>query len=336
MIAEAACSLDAVGLVDLDVGKAVGGEGLFELVAGEGACDAAGPLGHVGAGGLVHLYPRGGCPVAVTARRRIKLSPRAGLNLLIATLDAVAAQTYIPLTGEHHRHGAFEHSHPHDGPHAHAPERHDHGHSHGLVHRSIKRSREGIRAVLIALGVLSLTAVAQTIVFAMSGSVALLADLIHNFGDALTAVPLGIAFLLRSEHAERTAGKLVVAAIFISAAVAGVESILRLLNADEPDHLLPLALAGAVGYAGNLLAAAVRTRAGRRLDSPALIADGDHARADAYVSLGVIASAAVVAIGVPVADPLIGLAITLLILRITWRSWQTVSAGRHHRGAEHE
>ena len=97
----------------------------------------------------------------------------------------------------------------------------DHGHSHGLIDDSIKRSREGVRAVLISLGVLGLAAVAQTVVFVVSGSVALLADLIHNFGDALTAVPLGIAFLLRSERAERTAGLFVVAAIFISACVAG-------------------------------------------------------------------------------------------------------------------
>src|SRR5690349_496843 len=98
-----------------------------------------------------------------------------------------------------------------------------HGHSHGLVDDSIKRSREGIRAVLVSLGVLGLTAVAQTLIFALSGSVALLADLIHNFGDALTAVPLAIAFWLRSETAERRAGLFVVAAILISAGVAAVE-----------------------------------------------------------------------------------------------------------------
>lgn len=205
----------------------------------------------------------------------------------------------------------------------------DHGHSHGLVHDSIKRSHEGVRAVLISLGVLGLAAIAQTAVFALSDSVALLADLIHNFGDALTAVPLGIAFLLRSDRAERGAGLFVVAAIFISACVAGVEAIQRLINPSAPGHLLALAAAGAVGYIGNYIAAKVRTRAGERLDSPALIADGHHARADAYVSLAVIASAAVVAIGLPIADPLIGLAITLVILRITWQSWATVR-GRDH------
>ena len=176
---------------------------------------------------------------------------------------------------------------------------------------------------------LAVTAVAQTLVFALSGSVALLADLIHNFGDALTAVPLAIAFLLRSPRAERVAGLFVVAAIFVSACVAGIEAISRLVHPQAPTHLVALAAAGVIGYAGNLVAARVRTRAGHRLDSPALIADGNHARADAYVSLAVIASAAVVAIGLPVADALIGLAITIVILRITWQSWKTVRAPVH-------
>jgi cation diffusion facilitator family transporter len=201
---------------------------------------------------------------------------------------------------------------------------HAHGHSHGLVDPSIKRSREGLRAVAIALAVLAATTVAQAVVYAASGSVALLADLVHNAGDALTAVPLAIAFLMRSPRAERLAGLAVVAAIFVSACVAGVEAVHRLIDPSRPDHLVALAAAGAIGFAGNWLAALVRTRAGRRLDSAALIADGDHARADAYVSLGVVASAIVVALGLDIADPLIGLAIALLILRITWHSWRTV------------
>jgi cation diffusion facilitator family transporter len=205
-----------------------------------------------------------------------------------------------------------------------------HEHSHGLVHDSIKRSREGARAVLIALGVLALGAGAQTLIFVLTGSVALLADLIHNFGDALTAVPLGIAFLLRSERAERRAGLFVVAAIFVSACVAGVEAVDRLIHPSAPTHLDALAAAGAVGCLANLVAARVRTRAGRRLDSPALIADGNHARADSYVSLAVIASAAVVALGAPVADPLIGLGISAVILRITRQSWGTVRGHAHH------
>jgi cation diffusion facilitator family transporter len=204
-----------------------------------------------------------------------------------------------------------------------------HPHSHGLVDESIRRSRAGVRAVSLALLVLGVTAAAQAIVFAVSGSVALLADLIHNAGDAATALPLGAAFALRSPRAERWAGLAVVAAIFVSACVAGYEAIDRLVSPRPPDALGALALAGALGYVGNRVAAQIRTRAGRRLHSPALVADGDHARADAYVSLGVVASAAVVALGLDIADPLIGLAITVVILRITWRSWQTVS-GHHH------
>jgi cation diffusion facilitator family transporter len=207
---------------------------------------------------------------------------------------------------------------------------HGHGHSHGLVDESIKRSREGLRAVGLALLILTLTAIAQTVIYVASGSVALLADLIHNAGDAATAIPLGIAFALRSARAERWAGLAVVAAIFISACVAGYEAIVRLIDPRDVKHLGALAAAGVVGFTGNWIAALVRTRAGRRLDSPALVADGAHARADAYVSLAVVASAAVVALGFPVADPLIGLAITLVILRITWQSWQTVRGGHSH------
>ena len=210
---------------------------------------------------------------------------------------------------------------------------HAHGHSHGLVHDSIKRSHEALRAVGLALAILAVTAVVQTLIFVASGSVALLADLIHNAGDAATAIPLGIAFVLRSARAERWAGLAVVLAIFVSACVAGYEAVARLIDPREVEHLGALAAAGAVGFAGNRWAALVRTRAGRRLDSPALVADGDHARADAYVSLAVIASAAVLAIGLDVADPLIGLAITVVILRITWQSWRTVRDGdtHHHR-----
>jgi len=210
---------------------------------------------------------------------------------------------------------------------------HGHGHSHGLVHDSIKRSREALRAVGLALLILTVTAVAQVVIYVASGSVALLADLIHNAGDAATAIPLGIAFALRSAKAERLAGLAVVAAIFVSACVAGYEAIARLIDPRQVEHLGALALAGVVGFAGNWIAAMVRTRAGRRLDSPALVADGAHARADAYVSLAVVASAAVVALGLDIADPLIGLAITLVILRITWQSWQTVRGTHAHDDA---
>jgi cation diffusion facilitator family transporter len=205
-----------------------------------------------------------------------------------------------------------------------------HGHSHGLVDDSIKRSREGVRAVALSLLVLTLTALAQTAVYLATSSVALLADLVHNFGDALTAVPLGAAFLLRSRSGERWAGFAVVFAIFVSACVAAVEAVSRLVHPQSIGHLGALAGAGAVGFLGNEIAARIRTRAGRRLDSPALIADGDHARADGIVSLAVVASAAVVAVGVPAADPIIGLVISLAILRITWQSWQTVRGGHAH------
>ncbi|HEY5261500.1 MAG TPA: cation diffusion facilitator family transporter [Solirubrobacteraceae bacterium] len=246
-----------------------------------------------------------------------------------------------------HRHGTLRHAHPHTGPHehhAHTEHKHEHehehehndhgehahGHSHGLVDESIKRSREGVRAVSLALGILASTAAVQALVFAFTGSLALLADLIHNGGDALTAIPLGIAFALGSPRAERLAGLAVVAAIFISACVAAYESILRLIHPSTPSHLLALALAGGIGFAGNWLAALVRTRAGRRLDSLALIADGDHARVDAYVSLAVIASAVAIAAGVPILDPLIGLGMTVVILRITRESWRTVRGHSHH------
>ena len=143
-----------------------------------------------------------------------------------------------------------------------------HGHSHGLIDPSIKRSRAGIRAVLLSLLVLGLTAVAQAAIFASSGSIALLADLIHNFGDAATAIPLGIAFALRSARAERGAGYFVVLAIFVSACVAGYEAVARLLDPEDVSHVGALAAAGVLGFAGNMVAAAIRSRAGRTLDSP--------------------------------------------------------------------
>jgi cation diffusion facilitator family transporter len=208
---------------------------------------------------------------------------------------------------------------------------HAHGHSHGLVDLSIRRSHEGLRAVGLALGVLAFAAALQAVVYLASGSVALLADLIHNVGDAATAIPLGIAFALRSARAERWAGLAVVLAIFASACVAGFEAIHRLIEPAEVERLGALAAAGAIGFAGNWTAAGIRTRAGRRLASPALVADGAHARADAYVSLAVVASAAAVAAGLEVADPLIGLAITAVILRITWQSWRTVRGHDHRR-----
>jgi cation diffusion facilitator family transporter len=212
-----------------------------------------------------------------------------------------------------------------DPHHMHEDEEHDDGHSHGpLVDRSIIRSRAGIKAVSISLVVLTLTAAAQTAIYVLVLSVALLADLIHNFGDALTAIPLGLAFFLRSARGERWAGVAVVLTIFVSACVALGQTILRFIHPHTLTHLWWLAAAGVIGFVGNEIAAQIRSRAGERLNSPALIADGNHARVDGFVSLGVLASADVVALGAPVADPIIGLIITLVILHITWDSWHTV------------
>jgi cation diffusion facilitator family transporter len=206
----------------------------------------------------------------------------------------------------------------------------EHGHSHGLVDPTIKRSRDGLRVVAVSLALLAITAATQGAIYIATNSIALLADLIHNAGDALTAVPLAAAFLLRSDATERGAGLAVVFTILASAITAGVFAVERIIHPLEPKHLLALGLAGMVGVVGNAVAARVRLRGGRRLDSPALIADGNHARSDAIVSAGVILSAGAVALGAPVADPIIGLAITALILRITWESWNTVREHGHH------
>jgi cation diffusion facilitator family transporter len=219
----------------------------------------------------------------------------------------------LPAHHHHHRHGHGAH-----------------GHSHGLVDPSLKRSRDGLRVVLLSLAILGATAAVQAAIYVATSSVALLADLIHNAGDALTAVPLGAAFLLRSGRAERGAGVAVVLTILASAIAAGAFAVDRIVHPLAPDHLLALALAGAAGVVGNAIAARVRLAGGRRLDSPALVADGQHARSDAIVSAGVILSAGAVTLGAPVVDPLIGLVITLMILRITWESWTTVRHGHAH------
>ena len=250
------------------------------------------------------------------ARRRLLhlVSLPACLHMTDETVVAAAADD-----GHHHDNG-------HDG---------HHGHSHGLIDRSITRSRDGLRTVLASLGVLLITALLQTAIFVVTGSVALLADLIHNFGDALTAVPLGIAFLMRSFVAEKRAGYFVVAVIFVSACVAALTAVDRLINPQSLDHLGALAVAGAIGFIGNEVAARIRLRGGRRLNSPALIADGNHARIDGFVSLGVVGSAVVVAAGFELGDPLIGLVITLVILRITWQSIQTIKADPGLPAGEH-
>ncbi len=202
-----------------------------------------------------------------------------------------------------------------------------HDHSHGLVDPSILRSRAGVKAVSLSLAVLLAASVVQFVVYLLSGSVALLTDVIHNGGDAMTAIPLGIAFLMRSARGERWAGYCVVAVVLASALLALIQVIERFLHPQTPTHLWALLVAGIVGVVANEIAAMIRWRAGRRLGSPALIADGNHARADGYVSAGIIVSTALIAIGVPIADPIIGLIITGLIFHTTWKSWETIRRG---------
>ena len=182
-------------------------------------------------------------------------------------MDGLCCYNDLVMAATTHRHGRLVHDHPHRGPHRHRvrgrtlssgdvghthghgePHGHSdgHGHSHGLIDPSIKRSREGLRAVALSLLVLGVAAAAQLVVFLMSNSVALLADLIHNFGDAATAIPVGAAFALRSARAERWAGLAVVFAIFVSACVAGVESLDRLLHPAAPEHLAALAGPGRI------------------------------------------------------------------------------------------
>ena len=186
-------------------------------------------------------------------------------------------------------------------------------------------SAEGKRAVALSLFGLGLTAVLQVVIVVISGSVALLADTIHNFGDAITAVPLWVAFTLSGRaatrrytygygRAEDLAGVFVVLMIAASAAVAGSESVTRLLDPRPVDNLRWVAAAGIVGFLGNELVAQYRIRAGERIGSAALVADGFHARTDGFTSLAVVAGATGVWLGVPQADPLVGLGITVVIL----------------------
>jgi cation diffusion facilitator family transporter len=240
----------------------------------------------------------------------------------------VTAPLWAPQKGENVRGETAGYGPAMSGSSAPALHRHGrrkHGHSNGLVDRSLVRSRAGLRAVSLSLAILGLAGGVQVAIFVLSGSVALLADLIHNFGDALTALPLGIAFLFRSLRGEKLAGLAVVLAIFVSACVALYETIQRLIHPQQLSHLWVFAAAGIVGFLGNELAAQVRLRAGKRPSSPALIADGNHARIDGFVSLGVVVSAIVVGLGARIGDPIVGLLITLVILKITWDSWRTVS-----------
>ncbi|MEN4448049.1 cation diffusion facilitator family transporter, partial [Mycobacterium sp. SM3041] len=236
------------------------------------------------------------------------------------------------MSSHHHHH------HDHDHDHGHG---HDHGgwgavkglfapHSHDAADSldgALESSAAGIRAVKISLLVLGLTTVVQIAIVVASGSVALAADTIHNFSDALTAVPLWIAFALGTRAATRRytygfgrvedlAGLFVVGMITLSAIIAGYEAVQRLIHPQVIDHVGWVALAGLVGFLGNETVAIYRIRVGRQIGSAALVADGIHARTDGFTSLAVLLGAGGVALGYPLADPIAGLIITVAILAV--------------------
>ena len=235
---------------------------------------------------------------------------------------------------EHSRDTGHDHDHPHGHDHGHGftaavrelfiPHSHDAADS---IDGALESSAAGIRAVKISFLVLIATSIAQVVIVIISGSVALLADTIHNFADALTAIPLWVAFALGARpatrrytygfgRAEDVAGLFVVAMIALSAIVAGVESVRRLANPVPINHVGWVAAAGLVGFIGNELVAVYRIRVGRRIGSAALVADGLHARTDGFTSLAVLLGAGGVALGFPLADPIIGLIITVAILAV--------------------
>lgn len=204
------------------------------------------------------------------------------------------------------------------------PHSHDHA---DQVDTALETSAQGIRALKVSLIGLGITAVLQTIIVAVSGSVALLSDTIHNFGDALTALPLWVAFVLgrrprnrRFTHgygrAEDLAGVFIIVAIAISAVVAGYESINRLIDPQPLRHIPLVFLASLIGFAGNEWVASYRIRVGRAIGSAALVADGMHARTDGLTSLAVFAGALGVAVGFEQADAIAGLLITIAIASI--------------------
>jgi cation diffusion facilitator family transporter len=247
-----------------------------------------------------------------------------------------------PPPGHHDEHANDHDEHHHDHDHDHG---HEHDHPHGLwgtirhaltphshdaadsIDSALESSARGIRAVKISLVVLGITAAAQLVVVAASGSVALLADTIHNFSDALTAVPLWIAFVVGRRaatrrytygygRAEDLAGLFVIAMIALSAVLAGWEAVDRLLHPAPVENVGWVALAGLLGFLGNETVAVFRIREGRAIGSAALVADGYHARTDGFTSLAVLVGAGGVAIGWTWADPVVGLAITVAIVMV--------------------
>jgi cation diffusion facilitator family transporter len=226
-----------------------------------------------------------------------------------------------------------DHHHPsHPGPHDHAGH---HGHTHGVIDPTLATTERGIWAIKWSFVILAITAALQCGVVLASGSVALFADTIHNVGDAATAIPLWIAFLLARRkpsprftygygRVEDLAGVAIVLIILFSALVAGSQAIDRLIHPHPITLLLWVAIAGVIGFVGNEAVAVFRIRVGRQINSAALIADGYHARTDGLTSLAVVLGAVGVWLGFPLADPLIGLLITLAIFGIVWQSAKAV------------
>ncbi|MDQ3666801.1 MAG: cation diffusion facilitator family transporter [Acidobacteriota bacterium] len=236
----------------------------------------------------------------------------------------------------HGRDGGHEHDHPHGG-HSHDAGNHggSHGYTHGAIDPSILTSERGIWALKWSFIWLFITAILQAVVVWYTGSVALLADTIHNFSDATTAIPLWIAFAIGLwkptkrftyglGRVEDLAGVFIVLAILISAILAGYESVKRLYAPQDVTYLWAVAAASIVGFIGNEAVAIFRIKVGREIGSAALIADGYHARTDGLTSLAVLFGAIGVWLGFPLADPIVGLIITLMILKIVWDSAKSV------------
>lgn len=232
----------------------------------------------------------------------------------------------------HHHHSTRGHTHRHSHD---DHNRTSHGHSHGVVDPSIATTNEGLWALKWSFVVLMATALLQIAVVVISGSVGLLADTIHNFGDAATAIPLGIAFLFARKRpnkqftfgygrVEDLAGVVIVLVILFSAIVAGYESVDRFLHPKEISHLWAVAVASGIGFLGNEAVAIFRIRVGRRMGSAALIADGHHARIDGWTSLAVLAGVLGVWLGYPLADPIVGLVITVAIFGIVIQSGKQI------------
>ncbi|HXG24868.1 MAG TPA: cation diffusion facilitator family transporter [Chthonomonadales bacterium] len=228
-------------------------------------------------------------------------------------------------SSDHHHHDHHHHTHAPGG----------HSHTHGVIDPSIATSERGIWAIKWSFAGLMVTAAMQIVVVVLSGSVALLADTIHNFGDAATAIPLWVAFRLSRLPATRRfpygygrvedlAGVVIVLIILCSAIVAGYESIDRLIHPRPIDVLWAVIVASIIGFLGNEAVAIFRIRVGREIASAALIADGYHARVDGWTSLAVLIGAVGVALGYPLADPIVGLGITMAILGIVVQSAKTV------------